>query len=333
MKRREFLAGGILAVAMSPALGEGRANNARLAIYSPSEPGALMHERSENRYYKALFEELRRLGHVEGQNLTIERYGKEKGSAGAGALAADVVRSNPDVVYVVGPGAMFFKRETTIIPIVALSGDPVAMGLVETLARPGGNITGVSVDAGRFGLSSKRLELLREMYPGMLKIGHINLRVAAESGQGAAIRTAAETTSIALVESFLELPTSETDYRNAIAYVSSQGANAIMVGDNPDTMTNRTLIANLIAAARLPAMYPVAECVYAGGLMAYSFDLVGLNKRVANDIDAILRGTNPADIPYFQSSTFELTINQKSAQALGLTVPPILLAIANEVIE
>jgi putative tryptophan/tyrosine transport system substrate-binding protein len=333
MKRRDFLAGGILAVAMSPALGEGTVNNPRLAIYSPSEPGALMHERSENRYYRALFEELRRLGHVEGQNLTIERYGKEKGSAGAGALAADVVRSNPDVVYVVGPGAMFFKRETKVIPIVALTGDPVAMGLVETLARPGGNITGVSVDAGRSGLPGKRLELLREMFPGMLKIGHVTLRVAAENGQAAAMRTAAESAGVELVESFVEFPASETDYRNAIEYVSSQGANAIMVGDNPDTMTNRSLIANLIAAAKLPAMYPISECVHAGGLMAYSFDLVGLNERVANDIDAILRGTKPADIPYFQSSKFELSINLKTAEALGLTVPPTLLSIADEVIE
>ena len=106
-----------------------------------------------------------------------------------------------------------------------------------------------------------------------------------------------------------------------------------MVGDNPDTMTNRNLIANLIAAAKLPAMYPISECVHVGGLMAYSFDLVGLNKRVANDIDAILRGTKPADIPYFQSSKFELSINLKTAEALGLTVPPTLLSIADEVIE
>ena len=107
-----------------------------------------MVERSENRYYRALLTELRRLGHVVGENLTIERYGREDNTSGPAALVREVVRSQPDVIYVVGVGSLLFKRETTTIPIVALTGDPIAQGLVQSLARPGGNITGVSVDTG-----------------------------------------------------------------------------------------------------------------------------------------------------------------------------------------
>jgi putative ABC transport system substrate-binding protein len=111
------------------------------------------------------------------------------------------------------------------------------------------------------------------------------------------------------------------------------GANSILVSANPDTMTNRALIAGLIGTASIPAIYALPEFVDAGGLMAYSFDLVELNKRVANDIDAILRGANPGDIPYYQASKFELSINLKTAAALGLTVPASLLANADNVIE
>jgi putative ABC transport system substrate-binding protein len=147
------------------------------------------------------------------------------------------------------------------------------------------------------------------------------------------MRAASAATGVPLVSILLELPTSEAAYRDAVANVSRDGANAIMVGDSPDVMTNRSLIAALIGEARVPAIYPLSELVDAGGLMAYSFDLVELNKRVANDIDAILRGANPGDIPFYQSSKFELSINLKTAKMLGLTVPATLLASANNIVE
>jgi len=232
----------------------------------------------------------------------------------------------------VGPGAQFFKRETDKIPIVALSGDPVAAGLVQNLAHPGGNITGVSVDTGP-SIHGKRIALLREMFPAMSKLSCLTLRIQWEGFQGPATRAAADAAGIPLVTSLIELPSTEAAYRDAVAQASRDGANAIMVGDNPDTMANRALITNLIGAAGIPAMYPLPEFVDAGGLIAYSFDLVELNKRVASDIDAILRGANPGDIPYYQVSKFELSINLKTAKALGLTVPATLLASADKVIE
>jgi putative ABC transport system substrate-binding protein len=332
MRRREFVSGMISVAGMSSATAQPGDNARRLAIYSPFEPAALMHEGSDNRGYRTLFEELRRLGHIEGRNLTIERYGREKNMAGPAALAAAVVRNAPDVVYSVGPGALFFKRETTKIPIVALTADPLAGGLIENLARPGGNITGVSVDTGP-SIHGKRIELLREVFPGMSKLGYLTLRIAWENIQGRAMRAASDGMGVPVVGSLLELPTSEAAYREAVANLARDGANAIMVGDTPDSMTNRVLITDIIGQAGLPAMYTFSEFVDAGGLMAYSFDLVELNKRVADDIDAVLRGANPGDIPFYQGQKFELSINLKTAKALGLTVPATLLASAEKMVE
>ena len=336
MRRREFLAGGLSVVAGVSRAAAQPATLRRLAIFSLGEPAALMHEKSENRYYRALFAELRRLGYVEGQNLTIERYGKEKNVSGPAALVAEVVRQNPDVVYVLGPGGLIFKRETTTLPIVAMTGDPVATGLVQSLARPGGNITGVSVDAGP-SIHGKRIALLREIYPAMSKLAFVALKAVSkadwEAAQLGAVRAAAEAARIDLAVIPVELPTSEAAYRDGVAQAVREGANAVMVGDSPDAMVNRRLIAGLIGAAGLPAMYPFPDFVEAGGLIAYSYDLVELNKRVANIIDAILRGKNAGEIPYYQATKFELSINLKTAMALGLAVPATLLAVADNVIE
>ena len=227
--------------------------------------------------------------------------------------------------------ALLFKQQTDKIPIAALTGDPVEVGLVQSLAHPGGNITGVSVDTGP-SLYGKRIELLREMLPGMSKLAFLTLRVAWEGIQGPPMRAAADAAGIALDVSLLELPTSEAAYREAIAKSLREGANAVMVGDNADALVNHSLIVNLIGAVKVPALYPFWEFVDVGGLMAHSYDLMGLVKIIANDIDAILRGANPGDIPYHQSSKFELSINLKTAKALGLTVPATLLVRADKVI-
>jgi putative ABC transport system substrate-binding protein len=333
MRRREFLAGAISIVAgASRALAQPADAFQRLAIFSPSEPAALMQERSDNRYYRALFEELRRLGHVEGQNLTIEKYGREQSKSGPAALAADVLRSNPEIVYVVGPGAVLFKNANAKFPVVTLTADPIAQGLAQSLARPGGNITGVSVDTGP-SIHGKRIALLRDMFPAMSKLAFLTLRVGWEGIQGQAVRAVAETIGIGLIGLPLDFPASEADYRSAVAMASRDGADAVMLGDNPDVMRNRELIPGLIGAAKLPAIYPFFELVEAGGLMAYSFDLVELNKQVAKDIDAILRGANPAEIPFYQATKFELSVNLKTAKTLGLNVPATLLASADKVIE
>jgi putative ABC transport system substrate-binding protein len=332
MKRRDFLAGAISVAAGSQVSAQTSGASRRLAICSLGESSALMRERSDNRYYGVLFEELRRLGHVEGKNLVVGRYGKEQAASGAAALAAEVVRSAPDVIYVVGPGTQFFTRESGKIPIVALTADPVAQGLITNMARPGGNITGASIDTGP-AIHGKRLALLREMFPAMSKLACLLARFQLEGIMGGALDAASEQTGVPLVRAFVEFPASAADYRDAIAEALRQGANAIMVVDNPDTVPNRAVIVDLIAAARLPAIYGLFELVEAGGLMAYSFDLVDLSKRAAQNIDAILRGANPGDIPFYQNTRYELSINLKTAATLGLTVPPTLLAAADKVVE
>lgn len=334
MRRREFLgavAGGALLARPLAARVQQTATK-RLAIFSPFEPASLMREDGENRYYRALFDELRRLSHVEGNNLTVERYGREKAANGLPALAAEVIRARPDVVYVVGPGANLFKQAGAAIPLVALTGDPVAQGLIQSLAHPGGYITGVSVDTGP-SIFGKRIALLREMFPKLSKLACLNLRAQWDSGQGRYIGDAAAALGVDVVPCLVDPPTGEAVYREVVAQAGREGANAFMVCDNPDTMANRAVIAGLIAGIAMPAVYPFEEFVEAGGLMAYAFDLVELNKRAANNIDAIFRGANPGDIPFYQASKFELSINLKAARALGLAVSDTLLASADKVIE
>jgi putative ABC transport system substrate-binding protein len=335
MRRRAFLSVVCGAVAWPlAAAAQQSTNKKRLAIFSPSEPSADLHEHSKTKAWRALFAELRRLGQIEGQNLKVERYGREQNTAGPEALATEVVRSNPDVILVAGPGAVIFKKLTTRIPIVVITGDPVKQGIAESLAHPGGNFTGVSIDAGP-SIHGKRIALLREIIPTMSKLGCLALRLQwnEPATTGPTIRAAAETAGLALAVSLLEFGASEADYRAAVESISRDGANAVMVVDSPEVFQNSTLIAKLLGDAKLPAIFHNVEAVEAGGLMAYSFDLIELYKRVANNIDAILRGAKPGDIPIYQVTKFELSINLKTAKQLGLSVPPALVASADKLIE
>jgi putative ABC transport system substrate-binding protein len=335
MRRRDFISllGGAAVAWPLAAAAPQSTSSKRLAIFSPSEPSAHLHEHSESKKSRALFAELRRLGQIEGQNLKVESYGRELNTSGPEALATEIVRSNPDVILVVGPGPLIFKKLTPRIPIVVISGDPVKLGIAESLAHPGGNFTGVSVDAD-LSIHGKRIALLREIIPTMSKLGCLALRLAWNGPiSGPAIRAAAETAGLPLAVSLVDFGASEADYRAAIESFSRDGANAVMVVDSPEVDQNSTLIAKLVGDAKLPAIFTHPDPVEAGGLMAYSFDLIELYKRAANTIDAILRGAKPGDIPIYQVTRFELSINLKTAKQLGLSVPPVLLASADKVID
>jgi len=334
MRRRNFISVlGCAAVTWAlAAAAQQNTRSRRLAIFSPSVPSADLHEHSESKGWRALFAELRRLGQIEGQNLEVESYGREQNTSGPEALATEVVRSNPDVIFVVGPGAVIFKKLTSRIPIAVITGDPVKTGIADSLAQPGGNFTGVSVDAGP-SIYGKRIALLREMFPTMSKLGCLLLRLQWNVTQGPAIRAAAETASLPVAVSLLEMGTSEAGYRAAVESISRDGADAVMVVESPETEQKGALIAKLLGDAKLPAIFSFAESVEAGGLMAYSFDLIELYKRSAHPIDAILRGAKPGDIPFYQVTKFELSINLKTAKQLGLSVPSGLLVSADKVIE
>ncbi len=333
MRRRAFLSVVCGAVAGPlAAAAQQSTNSKRLAVFSPSEPSADLHEHG-NKFSRALFAELRRLGQIEGQNLKVESYGREQNTSGAEAAATEIVRSNPDVIFAVGPNALDFKKLTSRIPIVVITGDPVKQGIAESLAHPGGNFTGASIDAGP-SIHGKRIALLREMVPTMSKLGCLALRLSWNGpASGPAIRAAAETAGLTLAVSLLEIGTSEAGYRAAIESISRDGADAVMVVDSPEVDQNNPLIAKLVGDAKLQAIFHNVEAVEAGGLMAYSFDQIELYKRVANNIDAILRGAKPGDIPIYQVTKFELSINLKTAKQLGLSVPPALGASADKVIE
>lgn len=333
MRRRSFL-GVVCGAVAGPlvAAAQQSTNSKRLAVFSPSEPSADLHEHG-NKFSRALFTELRRLGQIEGQNLKVESYGREQNTLGAEAAATEIVRSNPDVIFAAGPNALGFKKLTSRIPIVVITADPVKAGIAESLAHPGGNFTGVSVDAGP-SIYGKRIALLREIVPTTSKLGCLGLRSQWHGPiSGPAIRAAAEAAGLTLAVSLVEIGANEADYRAAVENISRDDANAVMVESSPETFQNAALIAKLLGDAKLPAIFTHPEAVEAGGLMAYSFDLIELYKRVASPIDAILRGAKPGDIPIYQVTKFELSINLKTAKQLGLSVPPTLVAIADKVIE
>ena len=247
MRRRAFLSVVCGAVAWPlAAAAQQRTNSKRLAIFSPSEPSADLHEHG-SKFSRALFAELRRLGQIEGQNLKVESYGREQNTSGPEALATEIVRSNPDVIFIVGIGARIFKKLTSRIPIVVITGDPVKQGIAESLAHPGGNFTGASIDTGP-SIHGKRIALLREMVPTMSKLGCLALRFSWDGPvSGPGIRAAAETAGLTLAVSLVEIGASEADYRAAVESISRDGANAVMVLDSPETFQKGTLIAGCSA--------------------------------------------------------------------------------------
>lgn len=334
VRRRELMAavgGAVLGYALR-ARAQQSSKTQRLAIFSPFQPSADMQEDSRNRYYRAIFAELRRLGHVDGKNLVVERFGKEQNAAGLAAEAAQVVRSNPDVVLSIGAGSLQMKAATTTIPLIIWDYDPLGRGLTTSLARPGGNITGVAGDLDP-SIWGKRVELLREAFPTMAKLAYLGPRTGWGGSLGSAVRSACDALGVSLVTALYDLPTDEPGYRHEIADAVRAGADAFIVTANPDAFENRGLITGLIGQTRRPAVYAEYEFAEAGGLMAYGPDFLELSRRVADDIDAILHGTKAGDIPFFGGQRFKLSINLKTAKMLGLPLPQSILARADEVIE
>jgi putative tryptophan/tyrosine transport system substrate-binding protein len=203
---------------------------------------------------------------------------------------------------------------------------------VASLARPGANITGVSIDAG-LDVYGKRLALLKEAIPGLARVSFLASREDWQDSEGPGVREAAERAGVTLVGSLVDVPMHEVAYRRAFASVSQEGVDAILVSVDSDNFTNRRLIVDLAANARLPTMFAWREPVEAGGLMAYAIDLPELWRHVARQVDQILKGASPGEIPVYQVTKFQFVINLKTAKALGLTVPPAILVAADEVIE
>jgi putative ABC transport system substrate-binding protein len=285
---------------------------------------------SHGRWVAAFVQRLRELGWIEGRTVAVEVRWAEGRNERAAEITADFVRLKVDVVVTTGtPTTLAAKQATAVIPIVfAGAGDPVASNLVASLARPGGNITGLSNQSNE--LAGKRLELLREVVPGLRRLAILvnvgNPAAVLEMGE---MQAAAGTLGLAVVT--LEIRRAEDI---APAFEALKGrADGLYVQEDMLTIGNRIAINTWALGAQLPTTHATRVYVEAGGLMSYGPNIPDLFRRAADFVDKILRGAKPADIPVEQPTKFDLVINLTTARALGLAIPPTLLAIADELIE
>jgi putative ABC transport system substrate-binding protein len=272
---------------------------------------------------------LRDLGYVEGKNITIEYRYTEGGLDQLPNLAAELVRLNVDVI-VTGAisSARAAKKATTTIHIVFVVGDAVDSGLVSSLARPGGNATWLTFFAPE--LDGKRLELLKEAFPKVTRVGFL-WRVPSTRGDLLkAAEPVAKTLALQLQSLAVRGP---DDFENTFKAAKSGGAEALIVISNPLSNTHRARIIDLAAKNRLPAIYPSTGFVEAGGLMSYAPDFLYNWRRAATYVDKILKGTNPGDLPVEQPKKLEFVINLITANQIGVTIPPNILARADRVIK
>ena len=276
-------------------------------------------------------EGLRQLGYVEGQNLVIRYVWAEGQQDRYVDLARELVRLQPDIILTAGtPGTLAAKHATPSIPIVtAIAGDPVAAGLVASLAQPGGNVTGLSTLAAE--LEGKRLELFKQAVPTLSQV--VALCHPANpytTIAWKAVQPAAEALGLRLQPVEARGP---NDLDRALATIKTARPDGLIVVPDRFLLTYRASIVHFMAEHRLPGMFPFREFVQEGGLLAYGPDNTDLYRRAATSVAKILRGAKPADLPLEQPMKFELVINLKTAQALGLTIPPALLFQADEVIR
>jgi ABC-type uncharacterized transport system substrate-binding protein len=279
---------------------------------------------------EAFRQRLRELGYVEGKNILIEyRYAEEKRER-LPDLAAELVRLKVDVIVTAGPGVSAAKKASTTIPIVfGAASDPVGAGLVSSLARPGGNITGLSNIAQDLG--GKRLELLKEAFP---KVARVAFLWQSTRRRGNLRLTKMEAAAKALGLKLLSLGVrSLDDFEGAFARAKREGAQALITTTGERINTQQRQVLDFAAKNRLPAMYAASEFVEAGGLMSYTPSYTDLFRRAADFVDKILKGAKPGDIPVEQPKKFEFLVNLKAAKQIGLTIPPNVLARAQKVIQ
>jgi putative ABC transport system substrate-binding protein len=278
-----------------------------------------------------LTEALRELGWVEGENVVFERRFAENQLERLPEMAADLVRLKVDVIVAGGTLApLAAKRATSTIPIVmSVAGDPLGSGLVDSLARPGGNVTGTSLMAPDLG--GKRLELLKELLPRLARVA-VLWNAANPYSANVFKETQGPGRTLGIEVQSLEVRGPD-DLDGAFEAARKQRPDAMITVEDPLTITYRKRIADFQTGQQLPSLSGLREFVAAGGLISYGANLVDLTRRTAGYVDKILKGAKPADLPVQQPTKFELVINLKTAKALGITIPPSLLARADEVIE
>ena len=326
MERRAFISGalGLLAAPLAAGAQQAGRSAARIGVIGNGAPNRADPE------FEALRQGLRDLGWVEGQNLSIEHRWADGKADRLPGLAVELVRLNVDVIVASGPLALrALQKATSAIPIVsaAILVDPVGLGLVVSLARPGGNITGLASQYEE--IVTKQVQLLVEAVPNLSRIALLrhasSERALSEAAGGAAVK-------LGLQARFLEVRQIE-DLDGALRTAGRDRAQALLVLPSAILNAHRRVLIKLVATHRLPALYEFKDYAQDGGLMSYGPNLPDMYRRAASYVDRILKGAKPADLPIERPAKFELVINLKTAKALGLTIPPSLLQRADQVIE
>ena len=330
MKRREFitLLGGAAATWPLPAWAQqtpGSITSTRIAFLGAEFA-------STNQHFSDAFRQgMREHGYVDGQNITLVERWAEGRSERFPELIEELISLKANVILAVSvPAAIAAKTATTAIPIVFIASDPLGSGLVRSLARPGGNLTGFSLFLGDE-FSSKWLELLKEAVPNASRVAILwNPVNPASSHYVTVLRDAGEKLGVMLQPQAVSDP---DQFDGAFATIVAERAQALIVVVDPLTVRYRERLVELAVKNRLPAMFGFREFIDAGGLIAYGVNVPYLCRRAAVYVDKIIKGANPAELPVEQPTRFELVINLKTAKALGIEIPPMLLARADEVIE
>jgi putative ABC transport system substrate-binding protein len=327
MKRREFiwLIGGAAAVpACRPFLAQAQQQKPpTVGLLGMTTPAA------QNQWTTAFLNRLRELGWTDGRNIAIEYRWVEGRTERFAELAGELVRAKVDVIVTSGGAVAAAQQATSTIPIVfAVAGDPVGSGLVASLARPGGNVTGLSLQQAELG--AKRLELMREVMPGLRTVA-----IIFNAGYSSSVREKTEVEDAARKLGLETVALGVRSSQDIVPVFDALGdrAKALYVVSEPLISANRLRINTLALGAKLPTMHGFREYVEFGGLMSYGPSLTDLWRRTGDYVDKLLRGAKASDIPVEQPTKFDLVLNQTVAKALGLTLPSALLTRADEVIE
>jgi putative tryptophan/tyrosine transport system substrate-binding protein len=334
MKRRDFLIGLALTAPALSARAQQRGKVYRLAVVDPINPVSDLTEAGGLPYYRGFFERLQQLGFAEGRNLDVKRYSGEGNPEHFADMVSEVVNLKPDLIFVFSTRLlMAFKRTTTTIPLVSVMADPIRFGLVASLARPGGNITGVAHDPG-IEFYRKRYQLFKEMVPKTSKLGVLVSRPFVEKTfSGAMVTEASRTAGIELILAFDVLYWREEDVRPAFDRMAQEGVDGIVVTEQNENWAYRRTIIALAKEFRLPAIYADGIFVELGGLMSFGPDWADSGRDCARVAADIFNGASPSEIPISLPTKYELSLNRKTAKALGMELPSSLVLQADKVIE
>jgi len=328
IKRRRFLiaAGALLGLPIGAVAQSGGKMHRVCLLFSTSSVSTMLGPEPSHPSARALLHSLRALGYEEGRNLIYEPRSLEGKGERLPAIVAELVRLKIDVIVTSGDVLMEAKKVATAVPIPIVSDsliDPVEIGLVQSLARPGGNITGLTYAADQ----PKRIQLLKEALPGISRVVFMGTKRSWETPSAEPIRAAARSLNIAL--SFIELRPGGYDFDT----IARNRPDAVFVATTPENFAHRRAIIEFVNKARLPASFGASSYLEVGGLMSYGSNHLDRMRRAGVYADKILRGAKPADLPIEEPSKYELVINLKNAASLGITIPQSVLLRADRVIE